>query len=81
MPLKANSKHDNLPLFPNRTIKTIQQLRLNRRKNRKTRNTKQTKQNGTISVYLSFCCISVDPISFSLEQNMRVVLRQAFILY
>ena len=32
-------------------------------------------------VDLSFCCISFNPIDFSLEQNMLIVLRQAFILY
>ena len=29
-------------------------------------------------VGLSFCCISFNPVDFSLEQNMLVVLRQAF---
>ena len=33
------------------------------------------------SVDFSFCCITFNPINFSLEQNILLVSRQAFILY
>ena len=37
--------------------------------------------NPFICVDFPFCCINVNPIDFSLEQNILLVLQQAFILY
>ena len=37
-------------------------------------------RNGPFCVDFSFCCINVNPMTFSLEQNILVVSRQTFIL-